>query len=264
KYEALNAAAAPTSPIRLLIESMRDETALTRERKDAKPGGNEAKKEPATPPTLGAQGISPADYIEKQLKAFHDVVEGDGSRRMMDVILGDLTAINNSLQMIVLNPAQEQQATEQLRSLVPKFQADARRMPNPFGKMLQQAANSFESTIADETYRRIRDDFQKAVYGPCQSVLPGHYPFDRGARIDIGVVEFGKLFGGNGYFDNFFKQNLEIYADTLRHPWKWRQDNAVASRMDPETLRWFERAADIKDAFFSNNPSTPMIILNVT
>src|SRR5215468_6341769 len=50
KYEALNAAAAATSPVRLLIESIRDETVLTRERKDPKASSNNEKKEPAKPP----------------------------------------------------------------------------------------------------------------------------------------------------------------------------------------------------------------------
>jgi hypothetical protein len=35
-----------------------------------------------------------------------EVVEGQGSQRLIDAIVGDLTEINNSLQTIALNPAQ--------------------------------------------------------------------------------------------------------------------------------------------------------------
>jgi type VI secretion system protein ImpL len=263
KYEALNAAAASTSPIRLLIESIRDESALTRERKDAKTG-NDGKKEAATPTFLGAQGGSPGAYIEAQFKPFHQVVEGDSSRRLIDVILGDLTAINNSLQTIVLNPAQEQQATAALRSQVAQFKNDALRMPNPFSSMLLQSANSFESTIVNDTYRQLRDEFQKFIPGPCQSLAKNRYPLDRGARDEIGLADFGRLFGGNGYFDGFFKKNLEPYADMSQREWKWRQDNPVAKLMSPETLRQFQRAAQIRDAFFPTNGNIPMINLTVT
>jgi type VI secretion system protein ImpL len=264
KYEALNAAAASTSPIRLLIESIRDESTLTRERKDPKANGSDAKKEPATPPLLGAQAGSPGAYIEAQFKPFHQVVEGDGSRRMIDVILGDLTAINNSLQTIVLNPAQEQQATAALRSQVAQFKNDALRMPAPFNSMLLQSANSFENTIANDTYRQIRDEFQKSVYGPCQSLATNRYPLDRGARAEVGLADFGRLFGGNGYFDGFFKKFLEPYADTTQREWKWRQDNPVAKQMSAETLRQFQRAAQIKDAFFPTNGNVPAVSLTVT
>ena len=264
RYEALNAAAAPTSPIRLLIESIRDETVLTRERKDTKASSNNEKKEPAKPPLLGPQGGSPGAYIEAQFKPFHQVVEGSGSGRMIDVILADLTQINNSLQTIVLNPAQEQQATSALRSQVAQFKNDAARMPVPFNKMLLTGANSFESTIASDTYRQIRDEFQNAVFGPCQKSVPNRYPFSRNAREEIPMLEFGKLFGGNGYFDNFFKKYLEPYADTSQREWRWRQDNPVARQMSAETLRQFQRAAQIRDAFFPNNGNVPFVTLNVT
>lgn len=264
KYEALNAAAATTSPIRLVIESIRDESALTREQKDSKDGNNAAKKPPATPSLMGSQGGSPGASIEAEFKPYQQVVEGDGSRRLIDTLIGDLTAINTSLQTLVLNPAQEQQATAALRVQVAQFKNDALRMPAPFSGMLLQSANSFESTIANDTYRQIRDEFQKFVYGPCQSLAMNRYPLDRGARAEIGLADFGRLFGGNGYFDGFFKKYLEPYADTAQREWRWRQDNPVAKQMSAESLRQFQRASQIRDAFFPTNGNVPSISLNVT
>jgi type VI secretion system protein ImpL len=130
--------------------------------------------------------------------------------------------------------------------------------------MLLQSANSFENTIANDTYRQIRDDFQKSVYGPCQSLATNRYPLDRGARAEIGLADFGRLFGGNGYFDGFFKKYLEPYADTSQREWKWRQDNPVAKQMSAETLRQFQRAAQIRDAFFPTNGNVPAVSLTVT
>ncbi len=50
KYQALRAVSAPTSPLRLILESIREETALTRERpKPAKAAGTEAKNAAADP-----------------------------------------------------------------------------------------------------------------------------------------------------------------------------------------------------------------------
>src|SRR6266404_405299 len=264
-YEALNAAAASTSPIRLLIESMRDETVLTRERKDAKAGSSDGKKEPAASPVLGAQGISPGTYVEARLKQFHQVVEGDGSRRLIDMILSDLSQINNTLQTIVLNPAQEQQATSQLRGQVAQFKNDARLMPPPFNSMLLQSSDSFENTIADDEYRRLNLAFQNQVYGACRDLTKDRYPFVRGAQTEIPPPVFGQLFGGGGVFDSFFKKNLEDYADITQGDWKWRKkESPVANRMSDETLRQLQRAERIKRAFFPSNGNTPMIPLTVT
>jgi type VI secretion system protein ImpL len=264
RYEALNAAAASTSPIRLLLESIRDETALTRERKDPKAGSSDGKKEPTASPVLGLQGSSPGVYVEANLKQFHQVVEGDGSRRLIDVILSDLTQINNSLQTIVLNPSQEQQATNALRTQVAQFKNDARLMPPPFNRMLLESSDSFENTIADDQYRQLNLAFQNQVYGACRDLTKDRYPFVRGAQAEIPPQAFGQLFGGGGYFDSFFKKNLEDYADISQGDWKWRKELPVAKHMSDDTLRQFQRAARIKAAFFPSNGNTPMIPLTVS
>ena len=94
---------------------------------------------------------------------------------------------------------------------------------------------------------------------------PSRYPFDHSARAEIGPAEFGKLFGGNGYFDSFFKKNLEDHADISQGDWKWRKkESAVAMHMSDDTLRQLQRAARIKAAFFPTNGNTPMIPLTVT
>jgi len=213
---------------------------------------------------VGAQTGVPGASIEAEFRPFHQVVEGDGSRRLIDTITGDLGAINNTLQTVALNSSQEQQATGAIRSQVAQFKTDAARMPAPFNTMLLQSANAFENTIADDTYRQIRDEFQKSVYGPCQSLASNRYQMDRGAKAEIGLADFGRLFGGNGYFDGFFKKYLDTYADTSQREWKWRQENPVAKLMSVETLRQFQRAARIRDAFFPTNGNVPQISLSIT
>lgn len=264
QYEALNATSGTTSPLRLVIESIRDETALTRQRKDAKESDEAAKKPGSAPPLLGARTGIPGAEIETQFKPYHQVVEGDGSRRLIDTIIGDLGAINNTLQTMAVNSAQEQTVTATFRGQVAQFKNNALRMPSPFNTMLLQSAGSFENAIADDTYRQIRDEFQKSVFGPCQTLTTGRYPFDRNGRSEIGLADFGRLFGGTGYFETFFKKHLEPYADTSPREWKWREDNPVAKLMSAEALRQFQRASRIKDAFFPTNGNMPSINLTVT
>jgi type VI secretion system protein ImpL len=264
KYDALTAAAASTSPIRLLIESIRDETALTRDRKDQVKDAPKTVKKETAPSLLGGPTGVPGAEIEAEFKPFQQAVEGEGSRRLIDAVTGDLAGINNTLQTVALNSSQEQQATNAIRSQVAQFKTDATRMPSPFNIMLLQSANAFEDTIADDTYRQIRDEFQKSVFGPCQGLASNRYPMERTARAEIGMADFGRLFGGNGYFDSFFKKYLETYADTSQREWRWRQDNPVAKLMSADALRQFQRASRIKDAFFPTNGNVPSISLNVT
>ena len=47
-----------------------------------------------------------------------------------------------------------------------------------------------------------------------------------------------------------YNQYLQPLVDTSRPDWQWRQDNALARTLSPATLREFQRAAQIRDAFF--------------
>ena len=108
---------------------------MTRERKDqGKEAGKTAKTQLAPSLVSGQTGV-PGAEIEAEFKPLQQAVEGEGSRRLIDTITGDLAAINNTLQTVALNSSQEQQATSAIRSQVAQFKADATRMPSPFNAM---------------------------------------------------------------------------------------------------------------------------------
>ncbi len=264
-YTALNAAAAPTSPIRQIFESIRDETALTRERDAPKDGANQGKKKPAAPiPTLINQQGAPGAAIESAFKPFHQALEGDGGNRPVDTIIGNLNAISNNLQMMAVDPAQAQQASSAIQVQVANLKNNALRLPKPFSDMMLQAAGAFESDVANNTYAQLAQAFNNQVYPPCRDLAAGRYPLVRGESKEVPLADFGRLFGPNGYFDRFFGQNLAPYADTSKRDWTWRQDNPVARLMSPETLRQFQRASQIRDAFFATGGNIPGFSLAVT
>ena len=267
-YTALNAAAAPTSPIRQLFESIRDETALTREHattKEAtnKDGANQDKNKLATTTLINQQG-APGAAIEAAFKPFHQALEGDGGNRAIDTIIGNLNAISNSLQLMAVNPSQAQQATNTIQIQVANLKNNALRLPKPFSDMMLQAAGAFEGDVANSTYAQLAQAFNNQVYPPCRDLAAGRYPLVKGESKEVPLADFGRLFGPNGYFDRFFSQNLAPYADTSKRDWTWRQDNPVARLMSPETLRQFQRASQIRDAFFSTGGNIPGFSLTVT
>ena len=262
-YVALNAAAAPTSPIRQLLESIRDETALTRDRAGTKDGADKDKNKPAAPALLNQQG-APGAAIEEAFKPFHQALEGEGAGRPIDLIIGNLNAINTNLQVMSLNPAQAQQATSALQLQVAALKSNALRLPRPFSDMMIQAAGSFEGDVANTTYAQLAQAFNNQVYPPCRDLVSGRYPLVKSEGKEVALADFGRLFGPNGYFDRFFSQNLASYADTSKRDWTWRQDNPVARLMSPEAIRQFQRASQIRDAFFATGGNLPGFSLTIT
>jgi type VI secretion system protein ImpL len=263
----LAAASSPTSPIKQLLESIRDETALTRERPApaAKPGEKPAAAKPpsAAPTLLKQQGRAPGADIEATFKAYHVLVEGDGGRKPIDAILANLAEIYQSLVLLATNPSQAAVANAALQTQVASLRGNAARMPQPFQDMLTKAAGFFEGDLTNSSHAQLQRALGDQVTGVCNQIVPNRYPFTRGTEREVPLADFGKLFGPNGIIDRFFTQHLASLVNTSKHDWTWRQDSSLARTLSPATLREFQRAAQIRDAFFSTGGNMPSINLNV-
>ena len=264
KYDALRALSAPTSPMRQILESIRDETALTKERpKPANaPAPSDALARPS-PALFNTQDGSPGAGIEAQFKPFHSVLEGDSTRRPIDSVVANLNDIAQNLTLIVENPQMTAQATTSLQTQVAALRNNASRMPPPFSDMLRGAAGEFEGSIAASTAGQLQQSLRDQVTPVCQQTITNRYPFVRGSNQEVPLGDFAKLFSPNGIIDKFFAQYLAPYADTSRPDWTWRKDSPVGRSLSPDTLKAFQNAAYIRDAFFQTGGSVPQVALAI-
>ena len=264
KYDALRALSAPTSPLRQILESIRDETALTKERpKPANaPAPTDALARPA-PALFNTQDGPPGARIEAQFKSFHSVLEGDSTRRPIDSVIANLNDIAQNLTLIVENPQMTAQATNSLQTQVAALRNNASRMPPPFSDMLRGAAAEFEGSVAASTAGQLLRSLRDQVTPVCQQTVTNRYPFVRGSNQEVPLGDFAKLFSPNGIMDRFFTQFLAPYADTSRPDWTWRKDSPVGRSLSPDTLKQFQNAAFIRDAFFQTGGSMPLVSLAI-
>jgi type VI secretion system protein ImpL len=275
RYEVLRALSAPTSPLRQILEAIRDETTLTKER--PKPAGNSAVAAGSavaaagsavlakvTPALFNGQDGPPGAKIEAQFKPFHAVLEGDSTRRPIDSIIANLNDVAQSLTLMVENPQMTAQATASLQTQVAALRNNAARMPPPFSDMLRGAASEFEGNIAASTAGQLLQMLRDQVTPVCQQTITNRYPFVRGATQEVQLGDFAKLFSPNGILDRFFTQSLAPYADTSRSDWVWRKDSPVGRSLSPDTLKQFQTAAYIRDAFFQTGASVPMVSFAIT
>lgn len=300
KYIALSAIAAPTSPFKQLLESIRDETQLTKERAAAKrPAGAQAAEKmagqvadhaaktleqranyslsrlgtslPLSAPGVdrvlsgGGGGEALGANIEAQFKAFHVLVEGDGGKRPVDQALQIFAEINQNLAMAATTPAQAAAANAALVPLIASLRGNSSRYPAPFDAMIVAAVNDFEGDATTATVSQLRQALASEITGRCSSLLANRYPFAKGSTSEIGLADFAQLFApGTGAMDKFMKERLDPYIDKSGQNWSWRQDSRVARALSPTTLREFQRANDIREAFFptgGNLPNFQMVVV---
>ncbi|MCI4678282.1 type VI secretion system membrane subunit TssM [Rhodoblastus acidophilus] len=265
RYLTLSALAAPSSPLRALMESVRDETSLTRERPKPKGGaaGAADRNPPAAPLFNEAAMGAPGASIEAQFRPLAEWVEGSPPNRPIDQLLGRLNEIKDNLIISTSVPAQAAQANASLQAQLQNLRAAGARLPPPFDTMISRAAGAFETEVNNSLLGQLTRALGNQVTGPCLQLIPGRYPFDRGARREIALADFGRLFGVGGVMDRFFQNNLAKYVDQSKRAWIWRRDDALASTFSPTTLVEFQRAEKIRDAFFSTGGVMPSINIQV-
>jgi type VI secretion system protein ImpL len=268
KYDILRALSAPTSPLRQILESIRDETMLTKERPKAAgaPGVVSAASTAlaaASPTLFNAQDGPPGAKIEAQFKPFHSVLEGDSTRRPIDSIIANLNDIAQNLTLMIENPQMTAQAAASLQTQVAALRNNAARMPPPFSDMLRGAAAEFEGTIAASTAGQLLQTMRDQVTPVCQQTITNRYPFVRAGTQEVQLGDFAKLFSPNGIIDRFFTQYLAPYADTSHPDWTWRKESPVGRSLSADTLKQFQTAAYIRDAFFQTGGSMPTVSFSI-
>ncbi|TIU92334.1 MAG: type VI secretion system membrane subunit TssM, partial [Mesorhizobium sp.] len=81
---------------------------------------------------------------------------------------------------------------------------------------------------------------------------------------DIAMADFAKLFAPGGLMDRFFAQNLASLIDMTGQDWSWKQDARFGRDLSKSTLKNFQLAAEIRNAFFPSGGSVPSVSVTFT
>ncbi|MBC8130725.1 MAG: type VI secretion system membrane subunit TssM, partial [Rhizobiaceae bacterium] len=307
QYQILSALSAPTSPLRQIIQSIRDETVLTEERQQsvdvegvvAGVGSVEqsgiqnavmaeaarrlrdrsgafsrigidlalrkaqGRAGGAFGGTGGAAQIIPGANIEAFFKPWQMMVDGPQGQRPIDSVVQNFYEVYQNLVLSATNPSQAERANAALQVNVVGLRANASRLPRPLAVMVQSAAEDFEGDAAGTSIAQLTQMMNSTVTRTCQQIAANRYPFDKASERDVTLSDFARLFAPDGIIDRFFVQNLAPLADMSGETWIWKSDSRVGREMSNATLRDFQRAAEIRDAFFPTGGSMPNVQLTV-
>jgi type VI secretion system protein ImpL len=261
-YPLLTAAAAVTSPIARLLEAIHDETSLHDVPQSL---GDSASNTPngAAAALVGSSGESPAKMVDKALRPYQLLVEGNSGRRPIDLILSDLNDIRSNLNRLATNTSQADQLSSRLDAEVSKLKNDTDRMPPPFAMMMDTTANDVTREIADSASARRVQVLRDKVTFSCQETIASRYPFSANAEQEVTLADFRRMFGPKGLLDQFATETIIPAADTSGSDWKWHEDAPISRQLSPTALSDFQKAAAIRDSFFADGP-TPGFTVAVT
>ena len=288
KYLALSAASAPTSPIKQIFESIRNETALTRERPAAPPPQRQGVAADAAAlagkrvvqrlSTTAQEAVelalksqrragepapdTPGAAIEAYFKPIQLLVDGDAGSRPIDALLANLNELYRQLTLAASNPAQSKRALEQVEVEVASLRSNVTRLPQPLAGMMAKVARDAAGDASNRTLAQLTDQMAQEVTAPCQQVVNNRYPFARSER-DVPLSDFARIFAPNGVIDKFFSANLAALANTGSKTWTWRSSSNITRPLSVTTLRRFQQAAEIRDTFFPTGGTQPNLSFTV-
>ena len=293
KYLALSAASAPTSPIKLLFESVRDETALTRDRKlpgdaakaaatDEAGKQAEAKGLNAAESVLGTSarevveaalkaqrraGDAPAETpgasIENNFKPFQLLLEGDPGSRPIDALLANLNELYKQLTLAATNPTQAEAARGQADVEVASLRSNVSRLPQPLAGMMDKVVKDAASDVQAANIADLAGSMASEVTGPCQKIVTGNYPFVAGSDKDTPLADFARVFAPNGIIDKFFNTSVAPLVNTTGKTWVWKPNPNLPKKLSDKTLAAFQTASEIRDAFFPTGGGLPNLTFEV-
>jgi type VI secretion system protein ImpL len=133
------------------------------------------------------------------------------------------------------------------------------------GDLVSELGTRAQAASRSGLRTNLLDRYLQEVVSYCQDVVRSRYPFSPASNDDVPVADFGALFGHDGTFDTFFKQNLVELVNTAPSTWVWREDASGASvGLSQNVLRQFQLAKTIRDMFFPVGSKMPNVTFNLT
>jgi type VI secretion system protein ImpL len=289
EYLALSSAASPSSPILRLFEAAAGEMVLTRERfveGEDEPG---TRGELATQAADRARGLAriglkfaalksqnragfgsattaepnPVAAIEAQLRPFVALVSGAAGQRPVDVLTQNFRDILQSLRLADSIAGQNERASANLRLQISNLRANASRLPRGLSRMVRATADEFEGQSFQASISQLSQSLDQLA-AACNEVIANRYPFSAESAEDLSLQDFARVFGPGGMIDLFFARELSSMVDMSGPSWRWKQDARLARGFSDSSLKQFQLASEIRDAYFPARQSLPLVRLNVT
>jgi type VI secretion system protein ImpL len=136
-----------------------------------------------------------------------------------------------------------------------EFAALLPRLPEPIRAWMQQLHTDAATQLAALQREAITQHVRREVLPLCTQQVAGRYPLVRASREEVSRQEFVRMFGANGVIDSTFRRHLANWVDTRAQPWSYRGSDDTRGEAT-DSLRQFQHARIVRDAFFRNDGKT--------
>ncbi|USU14966.1 type VI secretion system membrane subunit TssM [Paraburkholderia fungorum] len=256
----VNVLAQPTSPLKKFLSVAAKETTLGDVKQttliDTAKGKLDSVKKKLESALASSDDAAPApaatlqNPVDLHFDSLHQLAAaGAGGASPLDSQLASLNEV--FVYLDAANTAKRQGAPAPASDALMKLKQGAEGKPAPLAAMLAGVADAGSSLTLGSERGRLSSLWVANVASFCHQAIDGRYPLVRSASNAVTQDDFGRVFAPGGLIDDFFQHNLMPYVDMSKTRWSWRPFGNVSLGIPEDVLTQFQRAAQIRDAFFS-------------
>lgn len=185
------------------------------------------------------------DSLNKLYKAMSDINNSPNpSEKAYQLVLSSTDAQSNESPLVLL-----------------KTQAES--LPEPVKGWINSIVQySWQSILASAT-DYIDQKYQSQLLSAYQTTVAPYYPFNSASDKPLPMAEFANYFAPQGKIDFFFDTYLKNFVDNTGDTWKLKPVMGQALPINPQIITEFERAAKIRQAFFTEANGAPKLAYSI-
>lgn len=189
--------------------------------------------------------------IDDQFGDLHRLFEGTpAGYEQVNTVLNDLYS-----QLAAVATAQQTKSAPPPAAGLAAVRVSAGVLPQAVrGAVDQLIEQAGEQSSAAERATLAMD--LKPLQDVCFNTLSNRYPFQAGARADVLIDDFKRVFAPQGAMDQFFQSRLANWVDMGSNPWRFKP-GMEGQGAKSGSLPQFQRAARIRDVFFAGGRTSP-------
>ncbi|UVM10934.1 type VI secretion system membrane subunit TssM [Pseudomonas protegens] len=269
--DVLRILSGPTSPLKKLLVAVAKETDLQQEERLLAAQGQKVEggvdqlkqrlgtllgQEQSANPAAVASNEDPVSAHFAELNSL--VSKGEGEPAAIDGLLADMNALYVQVSAMVgaSGDALLGEAKNQASAAAARVSLTAERQPPVVQGLVKSVVGSTTNTMMGGVRNQLNAAWVSEVVNVYRQSLSGRYPMSPGSSRDATLEDFGQFFGTGGVMDNYFRKYLQPYVNTSTTTWSWQPGAAQKLGISPGVLQTFQRASNIRDAFFRSSGGT--------
>jgi len=240
---------------------------------------------------LSGKPVDPARRVDDHFRLLHSFVAGESNRPApLEVAIQRIQTLYRSFNVAAATPGGVAEFTKEIGNLAtlapapggnggtggggtggaaPPAGSDSAitggaavqlqelmRSPSPEAtRIISPVATNLIALVKGNAGQELLSAWRSSQGGRLCEDMSKHYPFVSGSADDVPIEDFTRLLGPGGEMEKFFNVNLKAYVDTTRQPWRLIAKDHAPSGVTDDTLKQFERAAQIREDLFNNGPT---------